>query len=109
MDIIAFTKRIGIKSQTELADRLGVTPQNVTRYYGKRKSPSYEMCKKLIKIGISLEELFDKETAEAYEANRQQLPEDQKLEFFKNIDFSDPAIQKVLAQVLSEKLVIGFK
>lgn len=36
MDIVGFTRRVGIHSQTELAEKLGVTPQNVTRYYGKK-------------------------------------------------------------------------
>lgn len=110
MDIVGFMNRIGVSNKTKFAKMLDTKPQNINKWFNKsQKEPTYEMCKKLLKIGMTLEELFDKETAEAYEANRQQLPEDQKLEFFKNIDFSDPVMQKVLAQVLSEKLVIGFK
>lgn len=109
MDIAGFAERIGLNSQTKLAEKLGVTPQNVTRYYGKQKPPSYEMCKKLLKIGISLEELFDKETADAYEAHRQKVPDEIKKEFFENINFNDPEIRSVLAEVLAEKLVIGLK
>ncbi|MBQ0168101.1 MAG: helix-turn-helix transcriptional regulator [Treponema sp.] len=109
MDIVGFTRRVGIHSQTELAEKLGVTPQNVTRYYGKKKPPSYEMCRKLIQIGITLEELFDKETEQAYEAHRASAPDDMKDELIKSIDFNDPVIQQVLGRILSEKLVIGLK
>lgn len=110
MDIEGFMSRIGVTSKTDFAKMLETKPQNINKWFNKqRKEPTYEMCKRLLKIGITLEELFDKKTSDAYEAHRQKVPDEIKKEFFGNINFNDPEIRSVLAEVLAEKLVIGLK
>lgn len=61
MDIEGFMGRIGVTSKTDFAKMLETKPQNINKWFNKqRKEPTYEMCKRLLKIGITLEELFDK-------------------------------------------------
>lgn len=110
MDIVGFMNRIGVSNKTKFAKMLDTKPQNINKWFNKsQKEPTYEMCKKLLKIGMTLEELFDKETEQAYEAHRASAPDNIKDELIKSIDFSDPVIQQVLGRILSEKLVIGLK
>lgn len=57
MDILAFLKRKGM-TQSDLAKVLKVSGANVNKWVSGKGYPSYEMCRKLIKLGITCEELF---------------------------------------------------
>lgn len=62
MDIKSFLQRSGI-SQTELAQRIETTDQNVSRWVKNKGTPSYEFCVKLLRLGITTAELFGIEAA----------------------------------------------
>ena len=68
MDIVKFMNRKNLK-YADVADFCGITVGMVSALRGGRSKPSYDLAKKLIQMGISLEELFDKETAEKITEN----------------------------------------
>lgn len=45
-------------SQADLAEALGTSPQNVNKWVKGTGLPSYELCLKLLQIGMTVEELF---------------------------------------------------
>ena len=57
MEILSFLQRKGY-SQTSLAEKLGTSSQNVNRWVSGVGVPSYELCKKLLELGMTIEELF---------------------------------------------------
>ncbi len=60
MDIRAFRKRVRLTGR-ELADRLGVDQTAVVAWEKGRSFPKYAICAELIRLGISLDELFGPE------------------------------------------------
>lgn len=58
MNILKFLKEQGM-SQTNLASELDVTPSNVNLWVNGKGKPSYDCCKKLIEMGMLVEDLFD--------------------------------------------------
>lgn len=67
MNLMKFLARTG-RNQAEIAKFLDTTPGNVNRWAKNEGVPSYEKCAELLKLGMTIEELFDKETAEKYES-----------------------------------------
>ncbi len=63
MEIQSFLARKGY-SQTSLAEKLGTTSQNVNRWVTGVGVPSYEFCKKLLELGMTIGELFGIELSE---------------------------------------------
>lgn len=60
VNVKGFIKRLGMRNQKELADRLSVKPGTVAAWsYGER-TPTYEMCQQLLEMGMTVEELFGK-------------------------------------------------
>lgn len=57
MDIQHFLDRYGIK-QNRLAEMIDTSPANVNKWVNGEGFPSYELCLKLLKIGVTIEELF---------------------------------------------------
>lgn len=55
-----FINRIGIKSQEELADRLGVSNQTVSNWVKGKTYPTHQTEEQLLEMGITVEELFGK-------------------------------------------------
>lgn len=53
-----FIERVGIKSQEDLADQLGVTPQTVSKWANGKQFPPHETEEKMLKMGMTVEELF---------------------------------------------------
>ncbi len=49
-------------SQTELADKLGVTQAAISYWSSGKATPSLQVLKQLIFMGVTLEEIFDAET-----------------------------------------------
>lgn len=60
LDIKSFIERCGIRSQEELAETLGVTPQTVSAWCKGRKFPTHETEQQLLEMGMTVEELFGK-------------------------------------------------
>ena len=56
-DIGAFLARTGM-NQSELARKLGTTSANVSKWVRGEGVPSYGICAALLKMGITIEELF---------------------------------------------------
>lgn len=53
-----FIARVGIKSQNDLADQLGVSPATVYKWASGERKPEFEMVRKLKRLGITDYELF---------------------------------------------------
>ena len=59
VNVKEFTARVGI-SQEELADTIGVKPATVYSWTSKNRTPTYDVCVKLLELGMTVEELFGK-------------------------------------------------
>lgn len=102
MDIEGFMRRIGVSSKTELAKMLDSKPQNINKWFNKdRKEPTYEMCKRLLKIGMTVEELFGPEVAAKVAVSNQEI-KDKQTAYNPNINFDDPAVQAGITKALSD-------
>lgn len=53
-----FMERIGIRNQTALADKLGLTQSAISAWNAGTRSPTYETCIDLLKMGMTISELF---------------------------------------------------
>ena len=51
--------RLGIRTQGELAQRVGVSWAAVSAWECNARYPSYEVCARLLALGATVEELFD--------------------------------------------------
>lgn len=56
--IYEFMERVGIRSQQELADRLGLTQSAISAWNSGVRAPTYETCVQLLKMGMTQFELF---------------------------------------------------
>lgn len=50
--------RLGIRTQADLAEKLGVSVAAVSAWECGARKPSYEVCAKLLAMGATVEELF---------------------------------------------------
>ena len=57
MDIVKFLSRKGY-TQSDLSRLLGTSPANVNKWVNGDGYPSFELCVKLLRLGITTEELF---------------------------------------------------
>jgi DNA-binding XRE family transcriptional regulator len=53
-----FRERLRFNTQTDLAKALGINPQNVSMWEAGKGFPSFQIAKELLKMGITVEELF---------------------------------------------------
>ena len=53
-----FMERNGIRNQTELATKLGLTQSAISSWNAGVRSTTYETCIDLLKMGMSIAELF---------------------------------------------------
>lgn len=60
MELKEFVKRVGIKSLEDLADMIGAKKPTVYAWSAGTRTPTYEMCVKLLEAGMTVEELFGK-------------------------------------------------
>jgi len=110
VEIQKFMNRKGYRRQEDLAADVGVEQSAVSSWNSGARTPKYEACRKLLLKGMTIEELFGKEVAEAVRLNEvSSVPDEYRDKLVNSIDFSDPVIQQVLGKILSEKLVIGLK
>ncbi|MCL1967735.1 MAG: helix-turn-helix domain-containing protein [Fibromonadales bacterium] len=98
--IKSFRDRLRL-NQAELAEKLGIVQGNITAWESGRGTPSFQISKKLLELGITVEELFGVEYNEmhklearktsptSYNAELQQKPK-------KLIDFEADLLRKML-------------
>ena len=55
-----FIKRAGIPNQAELARMLGVSNNTVSMWATGRRTPTFDICRQLLEMGMTVEELFGK-------------------------------------------------
>jgi DNA-binding XRE family transcriptional regulator len=65
MDLESFLQRSGY-NQTTLAAVLNTSSQNVNRWNTGVGKPGFEICKKLLELGMTVEELFGVEYAKMH-------------------------------------------
>lgn len=53
-----FMRRLGCRNQSELAEKLGIAQSSLSAWGSGFRSPRYEDCKRLLQMGMSVEELF---------------------------------------------------
>lgn len=58
MDILGFCKRQGM-TQAALSKALDTSGANVNKWVNGKGFPSYEICKRLLELGMRVDELFD--------------------------------------------------
>ena len=63
MDLFSFLRRKNM-SQADLSKALDTTPGNVNRWAKGDGVPSYDLCKKLLELGMTIGELFGIELSE---------------------------------------------
>lgn len=75
MDMKSFLNRMGM-TKAELCRRLGIDPKSsvVGAYEKGRSNPSFEICEKLIPLGITAQELFGKKLGDTLVCNSSALP-----------------------------------
>lgn len=84
IQIQRFMDRVGIKNQTELANKLGLTQAAVSAWNSGVRKPTYEICAQLLLMGMSIDELFGAEIGEICHKNdvrkrERQLPSDDEI------------------------------
>ena len=77
MDILSFLERKKIR-QADLSRMLDTTPGNVNRWVKGDGVPSWEICRKLLLLGMTVEELFGVEYSKMHigEGGRVTLTDD---------------------------------
>jgi transcriptional regulator with XRE-family HTH domain len=75
-----FIDRVGIKSQEELAERLGVTNNTISLWAKGKRYPTHQMEVQLYEMGMTTEELFGKAYPSSANAARDDF--DRKSDFF---------------------------
>lgn len=105
VDINSFTSRLGI-TKADVARQLGLDPKsNTLSLYSKGKSfPPFEMCRKLLMAGMTIQELFGDEVADNVVVYADKKPV-QDVNFEAKIDFDDPVTKSALARAISDLLV----
>lgn len=61
MNIQDFIKRVGIANHGELAKKVGVSKKTVDSWSSGDRTPTFEVCQKLLDLGMTVEELFGKQ------------------------------------------------
>ena len=67
-----FIKRVGMADHDELAQKLGIKKGTVDAWSSGSRCPTYEVCVKLLDMGMTVEELFGK----AYQSSVQKTHEE---------------------------------
>ena len=58
VNIQGFIDRVGIADHFELAAKLGVKKSTVDSWSSGARTPTYDVCVKLLDLGMTVEELF---------------------------------------------------
>lgn len=87
-----FMDRVGIRNQTELAQRLRLTQSAVSAWGAGVRFPSYETCVDLLKMGMTVSELFGDDVAALVSFGDQASPD----------AVFDEKVKRALIRILSE-------
>jgi len=87
-----FMKRMNIRNQTDFADRLNLTQSAISAWNAGTRYPTYDTCIDLLKMGMTLAELFGDDVAEAVKVNERPAVQD---------DFED-RVRRTLLNILSK-------
>lgn len=60
VNVQGFIDRVGIADHFELAAKLGVKKSTVDSWSSGARTPTYDVCVKLLDLGMTVEELFGK-------------------------------------------------
>ena len=60
VNIQGFIDRVGIADHTALAAKLGTKKSTVDSWSAGSRTPTYDMCVKMLELGMTVEELFGK-------------------------------------------------
>ena len=88
-------QRTGLRNQTELAERLGLTQGAVSAWNSGNRTPPYETCAQLLAMGMTIEELFGSEIAGIVRNGDKKQPKISEDEIFS-------LVKKALAKLGSE-------
>ena len=58
LDIKSFIDRVGIRNQEDLAKMLGVSDQTVSNWANGKTFPAHQVEKRMLDMGMTVEELF---------------------------------------------------
>lgn len=72
VNVQEFIKRVGIADHDELAQKLGIKKGTVDSWSSGSRNPTYEVCVKLLDLGMTVDELFGK----AYQSSVQKTHEE---------------------------------
>lgn len=70
-----FMERMGIRNQRELAKLLGITQAAISSWNSGTRAPTYEMCIRLRRMGMTEEELFGEKFTDAVQPTERKNPE----------------------------------
>lgn len=73
MNLKEFKKRTGIKSLKDLADMIGEKRSTVYAWSAGKRTPTFEMCAKLLDAGMTVEELFGKPYLSSVKASHREF------------------------------------
>ena len=96
IDLISFLGRIKM-TQAELARRLETTPGNVSRWAKREGVPSYELCAKLLLLGMTVKELFGIDYVECVNNSSNVPPE-----ILKSMEFQE-GVKLLVEETLKNK------
>lgn len=60
INVQEFIDRVGIADRYELATKVGVKKSTVDSWSAGSRTPTYDVCVKLLELGMTVEELFGK-------------------------------------------------
>jgi len=103
--IKSFRDRLRL-NQAELAEKLGIVQGNITAWESGRGTPSFQISKKLLELGITVEELFGVEYEKIHNLEEQETsPTSSNVELQQNpkklSDFEANLLRKMLDEYAS--------
>lgn len=89
VNIKEFIRRAGLKGQDDLAERLGVKTSAVSAWSSGKRTPTYEMCERLLELGMTVEELFGKpyQSSAKVEGNMDRMVQASLIRLLENAKF----------------------
>lgn len=63
--VYEFMERAGFRNQTEFAKKLNLTQSAISAWVSGARAPTYETCKELLKMGMTVQELFGDDIAQS--------------------------------------------
>jgi transcriptional regulator with XRE-family HTH domain len=73
-----FMDRMGFKTQEELAERLGLSQRTVSAWNKGHNGPTYATCIELLRMGMTVKELFGEDFPVSTETSHEDLKSEMK-------------------------------